>query len=111
MQVKSKAPEVTQQVDVRPPPLAASWNSDEDTPAIAATDTAALEGMQVRNMCSLESLWFHADSKTAASSKSLDDLLTLDSTAPLPKLDLLPLKADIGEIMMAGEDDSNDEQQ
>lgn len=47
-------------------------------------------------------------SKVVASSKSLDDLLTL-VTAPLPKLDLLPLKADIGEIMMAGED-SSDEQ-
>ncbi len=46
-----------------------------------------------------------------ASSKSLDDLLTLGSSlsAPLPKLDLLPLKADIGEIMMAGEDSSGDD--
>ena len=46
-----------------------------------------------------------------ASGKSLDDLLTLGSslTAPLPKLDLLPLKEDIGEIMMAGEDSSGDD--
>ena len=44
-------------------------------------------------------------------SKSLDELISLSSSlaATLPKLDLLPLKADIGEIMMAGEDSSGDD--
>lgn len=44
-------------------------------------------------------------------SKSLDELISLSSSlaASLPKLDLLPLKADIGEIMMAGEDSSGDD--
>ena len=48
---------------------------------------------------------------TRPQSKSLDDLLTLSSFPPLlPTLDLPPLKADIGEIMMAGEDSfSSDE--
>lgn len=52
-------------------------------------------------------------SKPVTPSKSLDDLLTLGSslTAAVPKLDLLPLKADIGEIMMAGEDSSSDDNQ
>ena len=41
-------------------------------------------------------------------SQSLDDLLTLSPAlpAPVPMLDLVPLKADIGEIMMAGEGSS-----
>ena len=49
-------------------------------------------------------------SKSAAKSRSLDDLLTLSSAlpAPVPTLDLAPLKADIGEIMMAGEGSSSD---
>ncbi len=44
-------------------------------------------------------------------SRSLDDLLTLSPAlpAPVPTLDLAPLKADIGEIMMAGEGSSSDD--
>jgi len=41
-------------------------------------------------------------------STTLDDL-TLSSSLTAPKLDLLPLKADIGDIMMAGEDSSEDD--
>ena len=37
---------------------------------------------------------------------SLDDLLTLG--APLPTLDLPPLEADLGDIMMAGEESSDE---
>lgn len=50
-------------------------------------------------------------SKSAAKSRSLDDLLTLSPAlpAPVPTLDLAPLKADIGEIMMAGEGSSSDD--
>ena len=50
-------------------------------------------------------------SKSSAKSRSLDDLLTLSPVlpAPVPTLDLVPLKADIGEIMMAGEGSSSDE--
>lgn len=53
----------------------------------------------------------HAVATKVPASKSLDDLLSLGSslTATLPKLDLLPLKADIGEIMMAGEDSSGED--
>lgn len=40
-------------------------------------------------------------------SRGLDDLLTLG--APLPTLDLPPLEADLGDIMMAGEESSDDE--
>lgn len=38
---------------------------------------------------------------------SLDDLLTLG--APLPTLDLPPLEADLGDIMMAGEESSDED--
>ncbi len=41
-------------------------------------------------------------------SATLDDLLTLSSSLTAPKLDLLPLKEDIGDIMMAGEDSDDD---
>lgn len=43
-------------------------------------------------------------------SRTLDDLLTLSPAlpAPVPTLDLVPLKADIGEIMMAGESSSSE---
>lgn len=75
-----------------PSPIASSeWSSNSDSSNLPLTEGTA---------------------KLPPSSKSLDDLLSLGSslTASLPKLDLLPLKADIGEIMMAGEDSSGDDQ-
>lgn len=75
------------------------------------TTASVVEGTVVMHELAEPNAMLILGSKPVASSKSLDDLLTLDSslTAHLPKLDLLPLKADIGEIMMAGEDSSGDD--
>lgn len=76
-----------------------SASSKEATPTVPHPQSDSQKGASTTK----------ASRNTSSRSRTLDDLLTLSPAlpAPLPTLDLAPLKADIGEIMMAGEGSSS----